>query len=679
MIAAVRRQVAEAVRFAVGEVIGEEIELPMVEDPPRPELGDLAVPVALQLARRLGRNPRELAELLLQHLERETVPGVARWSVEGPGFLNVVLDHAFLLGLLLAPRTLVRRSANEDCKVIVEHTSINPNKAAHIGHLRNACLGDSLARTLAYQGHSVEVHNYIDDTGVQVADVVIGFLELEGLDAEGVRALPEPFDYTCWDLYTRISRRLVEDKSLQERRRAVLLALERSSGREAEVAAVVVERIVHRHLRTMRRLGINYDLLVKEGDVVRRDLWLEAFEKLQCTPAIYFAEKGKHNGCWMMRLQDVEGFEALEEADKVLVRSNGAATYVAKDIAYHLWKLGLLDRGLCYEPIPERGGHEVWQTTAQGGQSKPFGGGRTAFTVIDVRQSYLQSIVAQAVAILGAAEDETKRRLNHFAYEMVALSPSTAEALGIQVNESQSSKAFIEMSGRRGLGVKADDLLDELQRRATVEVAARNPDLGPDEQVEIGRLIAIGAARYFLLRFARNTVIVFDLDTALSFEGETGPYLQYAAVRARSIFEKLGSTWAISSAELLACIQRGFDDGDAKGTLVGRIGEHLQPLSPIDLRARLADDEHTEIAALILALSRNDEVVDLAVESLEISGIARYAFALAQQFNRFYHRYPILQAPDRRERWLRLLVAYAFHRRLSSLAGLLGIPLPQRM
>ena len=429
----------------------------------------------------------------------------------------------------------------------------------------------------------------------------------------------------------------------------------------------------------MARLGIGYDVLVKEGDVVTLDLWSEAFEKLKRTPAVYFADSGKHEGCWMMRLRGVEGFEALEEADKVLVRSNGAATYVAKDIAYHLWKLGMLERGFRYDRIADEGGREVWQTTSEGGEPKPFGGGHTAFSVIDVRQSYLQSVVAQAVAILGSPDDGTTRRLTHFAYEMVALSRSTADALGIPVDDSKSDRAVVEMSGRRGLGVKADDLLDELGRRATAEVAARHPELEADEHAEIGRLIAVGAARYLLLRFARNTVIVFDLDTALSFEGETGPYLQYAVVRARSIFEKLSSTWGISLSELLGCVQRSLDDESADETLVERVGEHLQPLAHVDLVARLADDEHTEIATLILTLSRLDEVVDLAVDSLEISGIARYGFTLAQQFHRFYHRYPILQAPDGQERWLRLLVAYAFHRRLSTLAGLLGIPLPRRM
>ena len=664
-----RSCLAEAIRAAVAEATGEQIDLPQVEDPPRPEMGDLACAVALQLSKQLGCNPRQLAQQLIEHLESAAVPGVSSWSIAGPGFLNAHLDRGLALLALIDGLDDVPAPRQE--KVLIEHTSVNPNKAAHVGHLRNACMGDTLAKICAAVGHPVEVHNYIDDTGVQVADVVIGFLDLRSMSPDQVRELPEPFDFLCWDLYTEVSARLQNDEALVERRRGVLLALEERDSIEAEMGRVVSERVVARHLLTMGRLGIEYDLLVKEGDILELDLWSEAFERLKSSPQVDFVEEGKHAGCWVLRLGTTAGFEQLEEADKVLVRSNGTATYVAKDIAHHFWKYGLLDRDFNYEITPgsppRRDGGRVWRTTSGTGSEARFGHADRAISVIDVRQSYLQSIVEQAFYLIG--EDAAGDSFTHFDYEMVALSPRTARALGIPTEPSEpgaasEDKQFIEMSGRRGYGVKADDLLDELVRRATEEVASRNEQLEPDAQQAIGTQIAVGAARYLLLRYARNTVIVFDLDEALSFEGETGPYIQYAAVRAARIFDKLS--------ELLG--------GDASEALEAALRGDESPLA-LDrdaISARLQADDGL-LWSLVMALGGYDEVLDQTASSLEVSNLARYAFTLAQHFSRFYHGYPILQADDENDRALRALVAYAFQRRLTAILQLLGIPLPERM
>ncbi len=670
MLQKLRSSLAEAIRIAVVDVTGEQIELPQVEDPPRPEMGDLACAVALQLSKQLGQNPRQLAQQLVERLQAADVAGVSSWSIAGPGFLNAHLDRGTALLALVDGLGEEISEAHAD-KVLVEHTSVNPNKAAHVGHLRNACMGDTLARICAAVGHTVEIHNYIDDTGVQVADVVIGFLDLRALSPEEVEALPEPFDYLCWDLYTEVNARLRDDPDLAERRREVLLALEDGGSVEAEMCRVVSQRIVSRHLLTMGRLGIEYDLLVKEGDILELDLWSEAFERLKASPQVVYVEEGKHAGCWVIRLSTTEGFEQLEEADKVLVRSNGTATYVAKDIAHHFWKYGLLERDFNYEITPDshpkRDGTRVWRTTSDAGTEAQFGHADRAISVIDVRQSYLQSIVEQAFYLIG--EDAAGDSFTHFDYEMVALSPRTATALGIPIaaaepGEGAEDRQFIEMSGRRGYGVKADDLLDELVRRATAEVASRNEHLDPDAQVAIGTQIAIGAARYLLLRYARNTVIVFDLDEALSFEGETGPYIQYAAVRAARIFDKLSERLGADVSESLEAALRG----DASALTIDRdaIGERLQ-----------ADDG--QLWSLVLALGAYREVLSQTASSLEISSLARYGFTLAQHFSRFYHGYPILQADDEDDRDLRVLVAYAFQRRLSAILDLLGIPLPERM
>jgi len=660
----IRRQIAVEIQRALEEITGAAVELPRVEDPPRREMGDLACTAALQVAKQHRRNPRELGQAVAAMLGKRGVAGVRDFSVAGPGFLNMTLDRPAVLARLL--ENLESGQPALGVKMLIEHTSINPNKAAHIGHLRNACMGDTFARIHRALGYEVEVHNYIDDTGVQVADVVIGFLDLRKESPQDVRELPEPFDYLCWDLYTDIRDRMASDTALQERRREVLLALEEGDGVEAEMGAVVADRIVARHVRTMARLDIAYDLLVREGDILRLDLWSEAFERLKTSDQVRLATEGKHEGCWVMHLSGVKGFENLEEADKVLVRSNGVATYVAKDIAYHFWKYGLLERDFTYRPLPGIEGvldvvpHE---TAGESGEAMDFGHADRAVTVIDVRQSYLQAVVAQAFEVIG--EQEACRSLTHFAYEMVALTPATAAALGIPVDAESAGRGLVEMSGRRGHVVKADDLITELGQRAGAEVAVRNPEMDPEECARTGAQLAVAAVRYFLLKYTRNAVIGFDMDDALSFEGETGPYIQYAAVRAARIFDKL-------SEELGHDVAHAVEAGLAEGSA-----------DPLGIRApgvgaRLASDDG-ELWDLILALGRYDEAVQLAADSLEISVLAKYGFQLAQQFNRFYHSYPILQATDESDRALRVLVAYAFQRRLKDVLALLGIPVPDRM
>ncbi len=670
MIEDLRRRVASAVQQAVQAVTGEHIELPSVENPPRPEFGDLAVPAALELGRRLERQPRQLAEELLAWLESNPAEGISRWQIAGPGYLNAFFDRGYVLDLCLQqdasgedPACFDPTSASHQKKPlqIIEHTSINPNKAAHIGHLRNACLGDTLARVLRFQGVPVEVQNYIDDTGVQVADVVLGFTDVRNLDADAVAALPEPFDYICWDLYTEVTGKLEDNEELQERRHEVLLALEQKGSVEAEVGHVVADRISHRHLATMRRLGIEYDLLVREGDVVGMDLWSVALERLQQSDRVYFAEDGKNAGCWVLRLEGAEGFEDLEDADKILVRSNGAATYVAKDIAYHMWKYGLLPDVFDYERFAVDGEQVTYRSALAGlgnTDSLSFGGADSGYNVIDVRQSYLQQIVGVALALLSEGSEREVEH-THFAYEMVALTPRTAEALGIPVAADDSDRAYVEMSGRRGYGVKADDLLDLLQERAATEVADRNPELDEAATNELGRCIAVGALRYFLVRFNRNTVIAFDMDDALSFEGETGPYLQYAGVRARSIFQKIEERWEKSAAEVVA--------------------ESKAALSTDQLRELLDVDDSNELWGLVVQLIRLERVCRHTVDTLEISTLAKYAFGVAQAYNHVYHRYPILQESDEAQRALRILLTSAFLARFEVVMSLLGIPEPQKM
>jgi len=632
-------------------------------------MGDLAVPVAFELARRLRRPPPAIAGTLCTALGDLSGIGVARVEAVG-GYLNFFLDRPRFLRERLrgeVPPAVVADAP----KAIVEHTAINPNKAAHIGHLRNAALGDTLGRVLRFRGQPVEIQNYIDDTGVQVADVVVGFRVLEGKTIDEVRRLAEAprFDYYCWDLYARVTEWYEADPARLKERAATLADLEHGDNENARLARLVADRIVRCHLATMRRVNVEYDLLTWEGDILRGQFWARAFELLKARGAVFLQREGRLAGCWVMRVDERDPAGAgwapaaaaeeptEEEArEKVIVRSDGTVTYVGKDIAYQFWKFGLLGCDFRYRVFDTRSdGKPLWSTTADGAEAvadaPAFGRAGVVYNVIDTRQGYLQNLLKQALAALGyRAQAE---RSIHYAYEMVALSHATARALGYAPEET-SGKPFVEVSGRRGLGVKADDLLDRLQAAALEEVRRRNPDCGDAEAREVAAAIAAAAVRYFMVKYSRTKLIAFDIEDALNFEGETGPYLQYAAVRANNIFRKLEERDGVSAAAIVAAL-----DSAPPEALVSGDGD--------------------EVWDLVLEAARLDEVADQAVRSLELSGLAKYAFGLAQRFNAFYHRYPILNEPREAVRLWRAAAALYCRDQLTRALDLMGCPVPARM
>ena len=647
--------VRDTLRARVRDLFGIDAAEIVLEYPPRAELGDLAAPVAFDLARTLKKNPRQIATQLLAGMP--AIPGVARGEIAGAGYLNFFLDRRGAAAGLAAELDLVEargRATGE--KVIVEHTNINPNKAAHIGHLRNAVLGDTLVRILRRAGRQVEVQNYIDDTGVQVADLVVGFVHLNKLRTpEAIEAsIPagQKLDYYCWDLYARVTEFYEQDKSRLALRAATLKKMEEAEGDEAAVAAWLAPRIVRCHLATMLRIGVRYDLLPWESHIIGLKFWARAFELLKSSGAISFVTEGERAGCWIMDMPGAD--DAAGEEAKIIVRSNGTVTYVGKDIAYQLWKVGLLGADFRYRPFDSYpGGATLWSTTIDAGVEPhpPFGGARRVYNVIDVRQSYLQRVVQQGLRALG--HGEAADRSHHFAYEMVALSPAGARALGLPVSADEEQRAHIEMSGRRGYGVKADDLIDTLIAAALKEVLAREPEAGT-RGPETARRIAVGALRYFMIKYTRNKVIAFDFDEVLSFEGDTGPYLLYSVVRARNIFSKMAA-------------RDGFD------------------LSQLPRMAREADfsflegappDDHWELLSL---LSRFDDTLEQAIRSLEPSVMARYAFTLAQKFNHFYHQFPVMQEADPGLKAARAVITWLFMRYQTQALELIGIEIPDRM
>ena len=654
-----------------GEVPGFALEYP-----PNRELGDLGTPVAFELAKRLRKAPRAIAQEIAGAFG--TLEGIHQVAAAPNGYLNFFFERPAFLADRLGPDAVTHPRAAAG-KAIVEHTAINPNKAAHIGHLRNSALGDTLVRVLRFRGVLVEVQNYIDDTGVQVADVVVGFREIEKKSLADIETIANTtrFDYYCWDLYARVGDWYAQDKERLTLRAETLHDIEHGGNENALTAAFIADRIVRTHLKTMTRMNVDYDLLTWEGDILRRKFWAQAFDVLKARGAVYLQQEGRLAGCWVMAIQeDLEtnpktqipdpgsqadtDTEDPEEREKVFVRSNGVVTYVGKDIAYQFWKLGLLGRDFEYRVFTARPQGPLWATCTEGGESEHplFGGAAYVYNVIDVRQSYLQKLLKQALIAVG--HPEGAERSHHFSYEMVALSHATARELGHAPppDSEEAKKPFVEVSGRKGLGVKADDLLDTLITKAGAEVARRNPELGQDEAARISQMIAIAAVRYFLIKFSRGKVIAFDMEEALNFAGESGPYIQYAVVRANRIFRNLEERTGLTDSALVA----GLRDVPA-GELTGDNGHDLW--------------------ALVLEASRLDEVVEQVIRSLEFSVLAKFAFSLAQGFSTYYNldanRSSILN--EEREdvrRWRAAGVMYV-RNQLATALGLMGIDVPALM
>jgi arginyl-tRNA synthetase len=641
---------------------GASLPAVVIEQPPKVELGDFAIPV-FPFAKPLRTAPLKIAEGVRNEIG--AIEGVAEMQVVPPGYLNVKIDRAWLAIALVADRKL--STGIPSGKILVEHTSINPNKAAHIGHLRNAVLGDTFVRLLRYAGKEVDVQNYIDNTGVQVADVVVGFTQIEKKSRAQIEALiKQPrFDYYCWDLYARVSQWYELDKGNLQARRETLHAIEDPASETAAIAELISTAVLRRHLETMDRLEIEYDFLPRESEILHLRFWDAAFTKLKEAGVLTYESEGKNKGCWVMRragtaatagdTNETEADEISEEDQKVIVRSNGTVGYVGKDIAYHMWKFGLLGRDFGYRKFyyyPNQ--HECWISAIEGEKNHPhFGDVAEIYNVIDARQSEAQNTVIEALRGLG--HNEAADHYTHFSYEMVALTPRCAAELGYTLSEEDKTRSYIEVSGRRGFGVRADDLLDQLIVSAKNEVDSRHPQLTDGERLAIATQIAIGALRYFMLKFTKQSVIAFDFKEALSFEGETGPYAQYAVVRATSIFKKAGIEPDVFSREIASKV------------------------SAKDFSEFLQGEAANEIWELWLAASKTSYIVDQCIATTEPAYLTKHAFQLAQLFNTFYHRHPILSEADEKRKQFLLTTVYVVRRELIRTLEVMGITVPPVM
>jgi len=673
-----QRTLATHVRGFLREKYNLDLPNIVIDQPPDVAMGEFALPLSFELAKKLRKAPRKIAEEIVAELPLPE--GFEKFEVAGAGYINARLKREVAAPALAQGRLVGALShagegaADVSGKILVEHTSINPNKAAHIGHLRNAILGDTFVRLLRGAGHVVDIQNYIDNTGVQVADVVVGFLELEKKSKQQIAELigSDPrFDYYCWDLYARVSQWYEQDKEHLKARADALHAIERGGNDTAEIADMISTSVLRRHLETMDRLDIEYDFLPRESEILHLHFWNAAFEKLKETGVLTFETEGKNKGCWIMRRAGTESAESedsdlssdfaedfdrvSEEDQKVIVRSNGTVGYVGKDIAYHMWKFGLLGRDFGYRKFyryPNQ--HECWISTTDGEKNHPhFGGVVENYNVIDVRQSEAQNTVKEALRDLGhgAAADH----FTHFSYGMVVLTPRCAAELGYNLSEEDKARSFIGVSGRKGFGVKADDLLDQLIASAKNEVDSRHPQLSDAERLDIATQIAIGALRYFMLKYTKQSVIAFDFKDALSFEGETGPYAQYAVVRATSIFRKAGVD------------PESFAD------------QVSAQLSAQDFAQYFGDPEGNEIWELWLTSAKTSYVIGQCIATTEPAYLAKHVFQLGQLFNTFYHRYPILSEPDEKRRLFLLATAAVVRRELIRSLAVMGIKVPPVM
>jgi len=505
---------------------------------------------------KLGRPPLAIAEALATVLRDMQIPGIEEITVTKPGYLNFRLNRPFI-GQVILERVLDagadfgQNEAGIGTKVVIEHTNINSNKAAHVGHLRNASIGDTVVRMLRSQGYQVEADNYIDDSGVQVADVVVGFILLQ----EGILQLPEgnqqlpgeSFDYFCSRVYVAVGKAYEAQPELRNLQKVVLQAMEHGDKPEKgpdylAIANELSQRIVQAHLKTMSRLNISYDLLSWESVILHSGLWKRVFEMLRDRGLLEKPEIGKAAGCWILPFgeEDAQAEEADHTSDKILVRSDGTATYTAKDIAYQLWKFGLADDpqiGVQFHFVPwgrQHDGRLLWtmkapqddSTTSEEGDPKRFGHAKRAINVIDVRQSYLQQVLYESLRRLGFTEQANNSI--HLAYEVVTLSAPTAARLGVDTSDERD---FYPMSGRKGIEIKADYFINAAIER----MLETKPDLPP----ETAAMLAASAIRYFMIRYNLQQVIALDMDEALRPNGDTGVYLQYAYARANSILRKL--------------------------------------------------------------------------------------------------------------------------------------------
>ncbi len=599
-----------------------------LEIPPDPAFGDVASTVCFGLAKQERAPPAAIAERIVKDTKIPANSAIERMEARG-GYINFFFNRRNLARIVI-PDALSKAFGKPKTiagKVMVEHTSVNPNKALHVGHIRNSCLGDSIVRILKFCGRKVQEVNYIDDSGTQLADIIIGFKFLR-MPAE----TKMKFDQYCGnEVYVKVNKIYENDSALGKKRQEVIREIESGNNETSEFAERIVERIIRAQLETLRRLDIGFDLMVTETSVLRAKLWEAAFKKMDDAGIICKEADGKNAGCWVLRLSDRPEFSGLENADKILVRSDGTVLYTGKDIAYAMWKHGLLKDAFNYKRFSKSGSRDTWITTGKGGEKrKPsFGNVDKAVALVDVRQSYAQDVVSAALAMLGDKKDYV-----HYDYGVVSLSKNTAKQLGIGTGDEQVH----HMSGRKGIFVNVDDVLDILGKKAYEETAKRNDGASRKWITVTAGKIARSALRYEMTKIDRENTMTFDIEESLRLDGNTAPYLQYTYARSMKILEK-----------------------------AGKVPEFAVP-------AAITDTE-LELAKALMSFPR---VVEKSCDNLSPQEISRYAYSLCTLFNRFYQDSPVLRAEGATKAF-RLSLVKAFVSVLGKCLNMIGVDALEKM
>jgi len=594
----------------------------------RPEFGDVSCNVAFLLAKSLKKKPFDIAKQISEEYKKNLGEFVKQVVPHISGYVNFFANYSALnTSTITASLDKNYGSVNvgNKTKIVVEHTSVNPNKALHIGHVRNIIVGDTVSRILSKAKYDVKVLNYVDDSGLQVADIIVGF-KYGGFSEEPPK--DQKFDHYCGDIvYVQTTEKYETDKKLVELRTTVLKELEEGTSDTAIFANKITRRVLAEQLKTCWRLGVTYDCLNFESQIVSSNLWKTVFEKMKELQIIGLEQEGKNAGCWVIKSED-------NDEDKVLVRSNGIATYIAKDIPYAAWKLGILEDPFHYTKYGEQpGGKTLWQTVLEkNSDAKLDFTGEKVITVIDSRQSRLQKIITKLMSSFKSQEGAYV----HLGYEAVTLSAETAKMLNVDTGGKQ-----IQMSGRKGIYVNADYILDILGVKTYEEAKKRNLELDEVHLVEIAESVAVGALRYAMIKQDLDKIITFDMMESLSLEGDTGPYIQYAHARAARILEKA----------------------------------NMEPKFDVSFDNLNTDHEIN----LIKMIGKFDIQIEDAAKNLSPKVIARYCYDLAVAFNAFYEHVKVLTAENKSLVNTRLCLVYVFKETLTKALEVLGIASPDRM
>jgi len=619
--------VLNQVRENISKIIEDKgyDKVTFVVEPSKSGFGDIACNVAFLLAKSLKKSPQEIAQVFVDAYDVNLDNELDKLEVQS-GYINFFLDtRQFSKAVLLESQKENYGSINvgKNSKLIVEHTSVNPNKALHIGHLRNVVIGDVVSKILSKVNYDVKVLNYVDDSGLQVADIIVGF-KFGGFSETPPAG--EKFANYCGDtVYVKTSAKYANDEGLESKRREILKELEDSTSETARFGKILTRKILTDQLDTVWNLGASYDCLNFESDILYSKLWEKVFDDMKSENLIRLENEGDNAGCWVLPIEN--------EDDKILVRSNGVATYVAKDIPYAAWKLGVLNDPFNYvKYTTQSNGKILYETTLEESQEpKQSFAANKVITVIDNRQTNLQKIVASLMS-----KFKPDSSYVHLGYEAVTLSSETASLLG-----NKTDGKDVQMSGRKGLYINAGEMIEKLEKRIFVESKERNNDLDDESLSKISHNVAIGTIRYELIKPDLDKIITFDINSSLKLEGDTCSYIQYSCVRASRILEKFGN-------------EPNFD---------------VQ-----------FDQLNTEYEInLIKQIGMFEIFVSDAAKNYSPKVIARYCYGLAVTFSSFYEHVKVLKAETPELVNARLCLVLSFKLTLEKALDLLGIIAPERM